>query len=43
MQILSESASSSGVASGYRVFIFLIALRDSITSLSAFLKSLKIQ
>lgn len=40
MQTLSAAANSSGVASGYNVFMFRMALRDSITSLNAFLKAL---
>lgn len=40
IQILSDKVSSSGVASGYKVFIFLIALLDNMTSFSAFLKFL---
>ena len=39
MQTLSEFSSSSGVASGYHVFMLCIALRDNITSLKAFLKA----
>lgn len=40
MQMLSDWDSSSAVASGYKVFILLIARRESITSFSAFLKFL---
>lgn len=41
MQMLSDKANSSEVASGYKVFMLWIARRDKITSLSAFLKFLK--
>lgn len=41
MQMLSDCDSSSAVASGYKVFILLIARRESITSFKAFLKFLK--
>lgn len=41
MQTLSAAASSSGVASGYNVFMFRIARRDRMTSLNAFLNDLK--
>lgn len=41
MHMLSDWANSSGVASGYRVFMLRIARRDRITSFSAFLKFLK--
>lgn len=40
MQMLSDRASSSDVASGYKVFMLWIARRDKMTSLSAFLKFL---
>lgn len=43
IQTLSAAWSSSGVASGYKVFIFLIARLDNITSLNAFLKFLQKQ
>lgn len=42
MHMLSESDNSSGVASGYNVFMFLIARLDKITSFKAFLKFLQI-
>lgn len=41
MQMLSDCVSSSGVASGYNVFMLWIARLDKITSLNAFLKFLK--
>lgn len=41
IQILSDCDNSSGVASGYKVFMFRIARLDKITSLNAFLKFLK--
>lgn len=40
MQMLSDCVNSSGVASGYNVFMLWIARRDNITSFSAFLKFL---
>lgn len=42
MQMLSDSWSSSGVASGYRVFMLRIARRDRMTSFKAFLKFLQL-
>lgn len=41
MQMLSDNCSSSGVASGYSVFMFWMARRESITSFRAFLKFLE--
>lgn len=43
IQTLSVLANSSGVAFGYSVFIFLIALRDIITSHNAFFNVLKLK
>lgn len=41
MQTLSTAASSAAVASGYSVFMFLMALLDIMTSLKALLKFLE--
>ena len=43
MHTLSALANSSGVASGYRVFMLWIARRESTTSLKAFLKALMVR
>lgn len=43
MQMLSDKANSSDVASGYKVFILWIARLDKMTSFKAFLKFLKIE
>lgn len=40
MHTLSTAASSAAVASGYNVFMFLMALLDIMTSLKALLKFL---